>query len=213
MMPAGALLDLAPDRALTDAFAACLPGGRLAGPVLAFSRVDSTQLVARQLAAAGTPEGTLVLADHQAAGRGQRGRTWLAPAGSALLFSLVLRPPLPPSRWPALTIAAATAVAEAVTEATGVAARVKWPNDVLVGERKLAGILAEGVVGPACFVVLGIGVNVGQGPDDWPPELRGRAVSLAELGVPLGREAVLAALLARLAGRYQAFLDAPVGSG
>lgn len=203
-----AVLDPAPDRALTDAFAACLPGGRLGGPVLAFRSVGSTQAIARQLAAAGAPEGTLVLADHQAAGRGQRGRPWVAPPGTALLFSLVLRPPLPPARWPALTITAAMAVTEAVNAASGVAARVKWPNDVLVGDRKLAGILAEGVVGPICFVVLGIGVNVTQQAADWPPDLRDRAVSLAELGVPLGREALLAAVLDRLAAAYGAFLAA-----
>src|SRR5262245_49647622 len=106
MTPPAALLDLAPDRALTDRFATCLPGGRLAGPVLAFTSVDSTQAIARQLAAAGTPEGTLVVADHQAAGRGQRGRSWVAPAGVALLFSLVLRPSVTPARWPELTVAA-----------------------------------------------------------------------------------------------------------
>jgi BirA family biotin operon repressor/biotin-[acetyl-CoA-carboxylase] ligase len=206
--------DLAPDPRLTDRFATALPGGRLAGPVLAFASVGSTQAVARQLAAAGTPEGTLVVADHQAAGRGQRGRAWLAPPGTGLLFSLVLRPPLPPARWPELTMTAAAAVAAAVGDAGAPAAHVKWPNDVLVGERKLAGVLAEGVVGSDSFVVLGIGVNVGQQPHDWPHELAGRAVSLAELGVPVDRAVVLAAVLGRLAAAYDALLDrAPGGRG
>jgi BirA family biotin operon repressor/biotin-[acetyl-CoA-carboxylase] ligase len=83
---------------------------------------------------------------------------------------------------------------------------VRPPNDVYVGERKLAGILAESVVGAAPLVVLGIGVNVSQGPDDWPPDLRGRAVSLAELGAAVERPALLAELLRRLAARYEAFL-------
>ncbi len=202
----GAAPDVVPDAALTDAFAGCLPGGRLAGPLLAFTAVSSTQAVARRLAAAGAPEGTVVLADHQSAGRGRRGRPWLASPGTALLFSCVLRPALPPSRWPELTLAAARAVAEGVEATTGVRARVKWPNDVLVGNRKLAGVLAEAVVGPASFVVLGIGMNVAQRAEEWPPELAGRAVSLAELGPAVSREGLLAGVLARLAARYDEFL-------
>src|SRR5262249_11854727 len=137
---------LAPDGALTREFAGCLPGGRLAGPLLAFASVPSTQTVVRSLAVDGPPEGTVGVADHQAAGRGQRGRGWSAPPGAGLLFSCLLRPPLPSARWPELTLLAAGAVAEAVTATAGVSATVKWPNDVLVGQRKLAGILAEAVV-------------------------------------------------------------------
>jgi BirA family biotin operon repressor/biotin-[acetyl-CoA-carboxylase] ligase len=196
MPPPTAAPDLAPDPGLTEAFAGCLPGGRLAGPLVAFASVESTQGVARRLAVAGAPEGTTVLADHQVAGRGQRGRVWVAPPGTGLLFSVVLRPPAPPSRWPELTLAAARAVAESAQREAGVAARVKWPNDVLVGERKLAGVLAEGVVGPASFVVLGIGINVAQRPDEWPADLRGRA-------------ALLATVLARLRDHYEAFLRRP----
>jgi BirA family transcriptional regulator, biotin operon repressor / biotin---[acetyl-CoA-carboxylase] ligase len=211
MMAAGAVLELTPDRALTEAFAACLPGGRLAGPLLAFASVDSTQVVARRLAAAGTPEGTLVVADHQEAGRGQRGRSWLAPPGRALLFSCVLRPAVSPARWPSLTLAAARAVADGVDDVAAVRPRVKWPNDVLVGERKLAGVLAEAVVGPASFVVLGIGINIAQRDEEWPSELTGRAVSLGELGVAVTREAVLTAVLRRLRGAYDRFVDGAPG--
>jgi BirA family biotin operon repressor/biotin-[acetyl-CoA-carboxylase] ligase len=198
--------DLAPDPELTAAFAGCLPGGRLAGPLLAFTTVDSTQTVGRRLAGAGAPEGTVIVADVQRAGRGQRGRSWTAPPGAGLLVSCLLRPPLPPSRWPTLTRVGAEAVADAVGDLTGVTARLKWPNDVLVGERKLAGVLAESVVGPAPFVVLGLGVNVGQREEDWPPELGGHAVSLAQLGHPVSRAGLLAALLARLEARYAAYL-------
>jgi BirA family biotin operon repressor/biotin-[acetyl-CoA-carboxylase] ligase len=199
--------DLAPDRALSAEFAGCLPGGRLAGPLLAFASVTSTQTVGRRLAAAGAPEGTVVLADHQAAGRGQRGRRWLAPPGAALLVSCVLRPPLPPSRWPELTLVAAHAVADGVARAAGIGTAVKWPNDVMVGARKLAGVLAEGVVGPAPFVVVGIGINVGQRAETWPPELADRAVSLAALERPVSRPALLAAVLAALAVRYHALIE------
>jgi BirA family biotin operon repressor/biotin-[acetyl-CoA-carboxylase] ligase len=198
--------DLGPDPDLTAAFAGGLPGGRLAGPLLAFTAVESTQTVGRRLAALGAPEGTVIVADAQRAGRGQRGRTWTAPSGAGLLVSCLLRPPLPPSRWPTLTRVGAAAVVDAVGDLTGLPARLKWPNDVVVGERKLAGVLAESVVGPAPVVVLGLGINVGQRTADWPPELRGRAVSLAELGHPVSRPALLAALLARLETRYAAYL-------
>jgi BirA family biotin operon repressor/biotin-[acetyl-CoA-carboxylase] ligase len=198
--------DLTPDPELTAAFAGCLAGGRLAGPLLVFRAVDSTQTIGRRLAVAGAPEGTVIVADVQRAGRGQRGRAWTTPPGAGLLVSCLLRPPLPPSRWPTLTRVGAEAVAEAVGDLTGVGVRLKWPNDVLVGERKLAGVLAESVVGPAPFVVLGLGVNVGQRSDDWPPELAGHAVSLAELGHPVPRARLLAGLLARLEARYAAYL-------
>jgi BirA family biotin operon repressor/biotin-[acetyl-CoA-carboxylase] ligase len=204
--------DLAPDPVLTAAFAGCLPGGRLAGPLLAFAAVDSTQTICRRLAAEGAPEGTVVVADHQRAGRGQGDRRWIAPPGAGLLVSCLLRPPAPASRWPGLTLVAARAVAEAVAACTRVTPRVRWPNDVLVGERKLAGVLAEGVVGAAPFVVLGVGINVAQRANAWPPALQGHAVSLAELGHPVARETLLAAVLAELAARYEA-LRSPVPVG
>lgn len=201
-------LEPAPDARLTRAFARCLPGGRLAGPLLAFRSVSSTQTVCRALAEAGAPEGTVVLSDHQTTGRGRRGRVWAAPAGTALLVSCLLRPPLAPARWPELMLAAGCAVAEGLGALTGLALRLKWPNDVLAEDRKLAGILAEGVVGPAPFVVLGIGVNGTQGPGDWPAHLANRAVSLAGLGCPVTRGAALAAVLGRLAARYEELLHA-----
>lgn len=200
--------DLAPDPVLTAAFAGCLPGGRLAGPLLAFAAVDSTQTTCRRLAAGGAPEGTVVVADYQRAGRGQGDRRWIAPPGAGLLFSCLLRPPAPASRWPGLTLVAARAAVEAVAACTPVTPRVEWPNDVLVGDRKLAGVLAEGVVGAAPVVVVGVGINVAQPADAWPPELQGRAVSLAELGHAVPREALLAGVLAELAARYEAFLSA-----
>jgi BirA family biotin operon repressor/biotin-[acetyl-CoA-carboxylase] ligase len=197
--------DPVPDAALTAAFAGCLPAGRLAGPLHAFRTVDSTQAVCRRLGDGDAPEGTVVVADAQSAGRGQRGRTWTAPPGTGLLVSCLLRPSLPPARWPELTLLAAGAVVDAVSALTPLRPSVRAPNDVYVADRKLAGILAESVVGASPLVVLGMGVNVSQQPDDWPPDLRGRAVSLAELGATASRPALLAELLRRLASRYEAF--------
>jgi BirA family biotin operon repressor/biotin-[acetyl-CoA-carboxylase] ligase len=200
--------DPGPDAALAAAFAGCLPAGRLAGALHAFRTVDSTQTVCRRLGDQGAPEGTVVLADSQRVGRGQRGRTWTAPPGTGLLVSCLLRPPLPPAHWPELTLLAAGAVVEAVAALTPLRPSVRAPNDVYVEGRKLAGILAESVVGAAPLVLLGIGVNVSQRPDDWPPDLRGRAVSLAELGAIVPRPALLAELLRRLASRYDGFCTA-----
>jgi BirA family transcriptional regulator, biotin operon repressor / biotin---[acetyl-CoA-carboxylase] ligase len=138
-------------------------------PRLHLRVTSSTSDRARELAMAGAPHGALVTAAEQTAGRGRQGRTWSAPPGSALLMSLILRgaPPL-------LPLAAAVAVAEAC----GDDARIKWPNDVLLDGRKVAGILAEGRPAEG-WVVLGIGVNVAVAPQDLPPELHATAATLA----------------------------------
>jgi BirA family biotin operon repressor/biotin-[acetyl-CoA-carboxylase] ligase len=161
----------------------------LGRPRLHLRRIDSTNERARALALAGAPHGTLVTAGEQLAGRGRQGRTWVAPAGRALLASLVLRdvPPL-------LALASALAVADVV----GADARIKWPNDVLVDGRKVAGILAEGRPQEG-WAVLGIGVNVAVRAEDLPPELVARA---AGLGLePAAIEPMLASLLTALEHR------------
>lgn len=148
--------------------------------------VDSTNRYLMDLARAGAPEGVVVVADHQSAGRGRRGRTWVAPAGTSLLVSVLARPDpatLPPSRWWLLTAAMALAAAE--TCGTGV--ELKWPNDLLLGERKLAGILAEAEGAPAGAVVIGIGINV-----SWSPP------GAAALGAGVDRDVLLDVLLGQL---------------
>ena len=161
----------------------------LGHPRLHVRRIDSTNLRARELAAAGAPHGTLVTAHEQVAGRGRQGRSWAAPPGRALVASVVLRDP--PSLLP-------LAAAAAVADVAGPAARVKWPNDVLVGTpptRKVAGVLAEGRP-QENWAVLGIGLNVAVRPQDLPPELRDRAGSLER--APEELETVLGELLRAL---------------
>ena len=158
----------------------------LGRPRLHLRTTTSTNDRARALAIAGAPHGTLVTATEQTAGRGRQGRTWTAAAGDALLMSLVLRDP--PALLP---LAAAVAVADAVTGTSGPEARIKWPNDVLLGGGKVAGILAEGRPQEG-WTVLGIGLNVAGG-----------AARLPERAATLGRgpgdvEPVLAAVLAAL---------------
>jgi BirA family biotin operon repressor/biotin-[acetyl-CoA-carboxylase] ligase len=172
----------------------------LGRPRLHLRATTSTNDRARELAQAGAPHGTLVTAGEQSAGRGRQGRTWSAPAGSALLMSLVLRDP------PALLPLAAGV---AVAEVAGPAARVKWPNDVLLDGRKVAGILAESRPQDG-WAVLGIGLNVAVRVEDLPPELHDTAGTLglapAELEPTLAR--LLDALERALALEAPALLDA-----
>ncbi len=140
-------------------------------PRLHLAVTDSTNTRARQLAEAGAPHGTLVTAGEQQAGRGRQGRTWSAPPGRALLSSLILRDP--PRLLPLL---AGVAVAE-VADLAGSPAKVKWPNDVLIEGRKVAGILVEGRPQDR-WAVLGIGLNVALRADDFPRELRDTAATL-----------------------------------
>jgi BirA family transcriptional regulator, biotin operon repressor / biotin---[acetyl-CoA-carboxylase] ligase len=161
----------------------------LGRPRLHLRRTDSTNERARELAGRGAPHGTLVTASEQTAGRGRQGRSWTAPPGRALLCSLVIRKP--PRLLP---LAAGVAVAELV----GPQARVKWPNDVLVSGRKVAGILVEGRP-QEHWAVLGIGLNAALRDQDFPPELRDRAGTLG-----LEREAIEPTLseLLHLLGRW-----------
>jgi BirA family transcriptional regulator, biotin operon repressor / biotin---[acetyl-CoA-carboxylase] ligase len=161
-------------------------GARLGRPRLHLRATTSTNDRARELAQAGALHGTLVTAAEQTAGRGRQGRTWTAPPGSALLLSVILRDP--PSLVP---LAAALAVAEVA----GAGAQIKWPNDVLLDDRKVAGILAEGRPQDG-WAVLGIGLNVALRIEDLPPELHDTA---GTLGLePADLEPTLERLLAAL---------------
>jgi BirA family biotin operon repressor/biotin-[acetyl-CoA-carboxylase] ligase len=140
-----------------------------------FRRVGSTNTVARELAEAGAPNGTVVTADEQSAGRGRQGRTWTAPPGSALLFSAIVRPL--GKGHPLLPLAVPLAVCEVAERLRpGAECKVKWPNDVHLDGRKLAGILIE--ARPQEWAVLGIGLNLTIAADEFPEELRDRATSL-----------------------------------
>ena len=186
--------------------------------ILVFEETDSTNDLAARAGQDGVPEGLVIFAESQRAGRGRLGRKWVSPPGRNLLCSTLLRPEVVPAeRWPELTFCAALAVAETAERFTGLRARIKWPNDVLLAGRKVAGILLEchHGHGPG-FVVVGIGLNVLQTEKDFPPELRERAGSLsmsrAEGGnIPeLERREVAASLLARLEALYARW---PTGFG
>ncbi len=158
-----------------------------------FRVTDSTNERARELALAGAPRGSVVTAAEQTAGRGRRGRSWTAPAGKALLCSAILRPLV--REHALLPLAVPLAVCEAVESLAPLECRVKWPNDVWVGERKLAGVLIEAQ--PPDWAVIGIGLNVAIQPAEFPAGLRQPAVSV---GHGVGVEEALAAVCERLGG-------------
>jgi BirA family transcriptional regulator, biotin operon repressor / biotin---[acetyl-CoA-carboxylase] ligase len=175
--------------------------GPFAGAVQWFAELSSTNDLAGELAAHGAREGTVVIAEAQTAGRGRLGRTWQSPAGAGLYFSLVVRPVT--SMLPLLTLAAGVAIASAIEAAANLVPVLKWPNDVYIGRRKLAGILAEGggAASGIGHVVVGIGINLR--PASYPPEIAERATSLVgELGRDVERGVVLAEGLAAFAARY-----------
>jgi biotin-[acetyl-CoA-carboxylase] ligase BirA-like protein len=175
-----------------------------------FEEIDSTNTYLRQQAAEGAPEGLVAVADHQSAGRGRLDRRWEAPAGASLLMSVLFRPEFDPSELHLCTGAVALAAAEACRDVAGVGPVLKWPNDLLVGEAKLAGVLAEAeFAGDAlASVVVGIGINVA-----WPgPEGVG-GTCLDDLGgtsEPVDRKVLLDAVLAALSPR-RALLDSAEG--
>ena len=181
------------------------PGGLWrALDVVSSTGSTNADLVAR--ARNGAPEGVVLAAEEQTAGRGRMGRSWVSPPRAALTFSLLLRPaPVPPARRGWLPLLAGVSVAAAVRTVAGLDARLKWPNDVLVGEAKLSGILAE-AVGDA--VIVGVGVNVSAAPSELPPTAL-PPTSLRALGAAsLAREPLLTEILTELERRYLAWREA-----
>jgi BirA family transcriptional regulator, biotin operon repressor / biotin---[acetyl-CoA-carboxylase] ligase len=146
------------------------------------------------------PEGAVAVAEEQSEGRGRLGRNWHAPARTSVLVSVLLRPAVEPPRLPELSLVASGAVAEAIAETTGLEPAIKFPNDLLLGGKKVAGILAESSDGR---VVLGIGVNANQTAEQLPDGAQTEPTSLRlELGEPVDRAALLAAILLRVEHAY-----------
>jgi BirA family transcriptional regulator, biotin operon repressor / biotin---[acetyl-CoA-carboxylase] ligase len=175
--------------------------GRFGRPYLYFERCESTQ---RELAA-DAPEGAVAVAEEQTAGRGRLGHSWLAPARSSVLVSVNLRPDVETPRLPELPLVAGVAAAEAAAQETGVHPEVRFPNDLLIGGRKVAGILAEA---RDDRVVLGIGINVNLTEDELPTDVDTPATSLSiESGVRVDRARLLATLLERLQVHYDAWVS------
>jgi BirA family biotin operon repressor/biotin-[acetyl-CoA-carboxylase] ligase len=183
----------------------------LGATLLRFDSLASTNDLARDLAADGADEGLAVVANHQTAGRGSKGRSWSSPPGEGLYLSVVLRPKLAASKSPILTLSAAVAVAETISQEFGIAADIKWPNDVLLSNRKVCGILVESASegDHLQYAVLGIGVNLLQ--REFPPEIATSATSiLIETGLSIAPDDFLPKLFVRLERWYALAVNTPV---
>jgi BirA family transcriptional regulator, biotin operon repressor / biotin---[acetyl-CoA-carboxylase] ligase len=198
-----------PDRLSTDALGGQLRSRLIGGPFLHHEEVASTHAEARALAIDGASEGTVVVAESQTAGRGRLGRHWLSPAGQGLLVSVVLRPPLPMSDVHLLTLVVACAAARAIESMTGVPIDIKWPNDLISGDRKVGGILLEigGTQDVVEWVVVGIGINVNTDLSELPAMVSRTAGSLKSAsGTAVDRTELLARILLQLDVEYTAAL-------
>jgi BirA family biotin operon repressor/biotin-[acetyl-CoA-carboxylase] ligase len=165
----------------------------------------------QRLLAVDDPEGAIAVAEEQSEGRGRLGRSWHAPRATSVLVSVLLRPAVDPQRLPQLSVVAGGAVADAIGETTGLEPAIKFPNDVLLDGRKVAGILAEAGDGR---VALGIGVNANQTAEQLPADAQTEPTSLrVELGRPVDRAALLAAMLLRLERAYERWLTETAASG
>jgi BirA family transcriptional regulator, biotin operon repressor / biotin---[acetyl-CoA-carboxylase] ligase len=187
-------------------------------PLEVVERVPTTMARAAELGEGGAPEGATVIAEEQTAGRGRLGRTWVAPPGTGLLVSVLLRPALAPSDLWLVASLAGVSLVDAVDQLAASAPRrplaaLKWPNDLVLDGRKAAGLLAEAGIhgGMLAWVALGMGVNVNQSPGDFPPEVA-EATSLAlATGAPVDRAALLGAWARRFEAGYRRLADGVTG--
>jgi BirA family biotin operon repressor/biotin-[acetyl-CoA-carboxylase] ligase len=177
------------------------------GEIVYSEKVDSTNTRALELAASGSPEGTLVVAEAQTSGRGRKGRQWHSPGQGGIYLSVILRPPISPLEAPKMTLLAGIAAAEAVLGLAPLDVHIKWPNDLLIGHRKVAGILTEiaSDMDRVSHVVTGIGFNVGT--KGFPPELENIATSLfLEAGREFSRAALCCSFLEHYEDYYTRFV-------
>ncbi|MGI6012536.1 MAG: biotin--[acetyl-CoA-carboxylase] ligase [Ruminococcus sp.] len=191
-----------------------LKSGEMGCHVYFKEEVDSTNTWAKKLAEEGAASGTLVCADMQTKGKGRRGRRWESPRGSSLYMTLILRPDILPRNASALTLVMGLSAAEALCAMTGLKAEIKWPNDVLVSEKKICGILTEmsAQIDYVEYIIVGVGINVNR--TDFPEELAGMATSAElELGHKISRADLAARVLEKFELNYQIFLKTGDMSG
>lgn len=182
--------------------------------IVYYPETDSTNLRIRELGDAGAPHGTLAVADMQTSGRGRRGRTWESPPGSSIYMSILLRPDIIPGAAPMLTLVMACSVAEGISDCENVDVRIKWPNDVIAGGKKLVGILTEmsTQIDYINHVTIGVGINVNM--TEFPENIRDTATSLRlETGHEVRRAPLIAAIMKRFEENYAVFLKTQDMSG
>ena len=178
------------------------------GNIVYFREIDSTNIRAKDLAAGGASEGTVVVAEKQTKGKGRRGRSWFSPRGDGIYASLILRPAIPPGEASRITLMTAVAVAETLLSLTQLEVRIKWPNDILINGKKIAGILTEISTGmeEVDYIVVGLGINVNTPSESFPEEIRGKATSiLIETGRQFSRALLIRACLRWYENYYEMF--------
>lgn len=200
-----------PDRLTAGAILPHLRTDALRERLICLDTVDSTNNYAKALAMNGGADGTAIVADEQTGGRGRLGRSFVSPKGKGIYLTLLYRPDIPPSRAINLTAYAAVAVCDGIEAAAGVRPGIKWPNDIVLGGKKLCGILTEmaveGETGALQYVITGIGMNINHAPEDFPPDVRAVATSLAqELGRPVARGPLCAAVINAFDDMHAAWL-------
>ena len=186
----GYRLRRSPDLCIPDLRRILPPGSVIGREILFFESVSSTNTVAMEMAAQGCAEGTIVMAETQTTGKGRLGRSWISPAGKNLYMSIVLRPAMSPRDATALTLLSAVACASAIRSFSSVAVTIKWPNDIIVGDRKLGGILTEikADIDRITHAVVGIGINVNLSIADMSDEIKDIATSVIDqTGEPSSR--------------------------
>lgn len=206
----GYRLESAPDRVREGELAGPLSGCLVGSTLACLDVIDSTNTECKRRAMAGAPEGLVVIAEEQTGGRGRLGRSFQSPRGCGLYLSALLRPRLEPAAVTDFTAWAAVAVCDGIEAACGVRPRIKWTNDIVLGGKKLVGILTEmGLESESNaleYLVPGIGINVNQRPEDFQPEIRDIATSLAiELGHPVRRSELAAQVILALDRMYAEF--------
>jgi BirA family biotin operon repressor/biotin-[acetyl-CoA-carboxylase] ligase len=200
-------LETVPDILTPDLVRRGLRGSRFGKSIHHFFKVDSTNRIALELGHAGEPEGAVIIAEEQTAGRGRAGRHWHSERAAGIYVTLLFRPPISPVQAPLLPLIAGLSVRAAIEAQTGVAPDLKWPNDLLLGGRKIGGVLTEMHAEPSAvrFVIVGIGLNVNQ--TKFPDELAQIATSLrAETGRSVSRLELLVRLLRQFENDYNRFL-------
>jgi BirA family biotin operon repressor/biotin-[acetyl-CoA-carboxylase] ligase len=191
-----------------------LQGCRRLTSVISLRETVSTNMTAYRMAEEGAGEGTVVLAETQTGGKGRMGRSWASPPGVNLYCSIILRPSIPPVAAAQLTFLSAVGVARAIERTTSLNPRIKWPNDILLGDRKVAGLLNEmsSETDRVNFVILGIGVNLNMAREQFPVDLRTPATSLLlETGTAVGRSSFATVMLREIDDLYDQFLSSGYG--
>ncbi|GAE25048.1 biotin-protein ligase [Halalkalibacter wakoensis JCM 9140] len=183
---------------------------RIGHEITYFDETDSTQYTAHKLAQEGAKEGHVVIANEQTKGKGRLGRQWFSRKGTSVSMSLILRPELPPQKTPQLTLLTAVSVVRGLKKATGIDCDIKWPNDILINGKKLVGILTEMQADPdrVNSIIIGIGMNINQHHDDFTPEIRELATSVALVkGKNVDRAKIIAAVLNEFEQLYDLYIE------